>query len=103
MDAIRNVEVTEVELSKDGDSMELDDAIDCDLDGLSFECVLQQEEDVDGYDATLVSRVEVEGEWTSSKSFDSNWSLEASCRGSDCGDLSDNCVVTWTIEGELDE
>ncbi|MES2644081.1 MAG: hypothetical protein V4850_31635 [Myxococcota bacterium] len=103
VDALRDINATEVELSKDGDSMELDDEIECDLDGVSFDCFRRLEEDVEDYDATIETSIEITGDWTSSTSFESDWSMEVSCSGSSCGDLSDSCIVTWTIEGELDD
>ena len=101
LDGLRNVNATDVVVADDGESMVLDGTIDCDLFGLDFNCLLLEEEAVARADATFQNRVVIDGVWTSSYRFESDWEIVLACVGADCGDLSEDCVVTWTFDGEL--
>lgn len=91
-----------MEVEVDDDSMELDDSLECDRDGASFECSYEEDVDVDDYDAIVTSTIEGEGEWTSDTSWDADLRFEFSCRGADCDDLETDCTIDLTWSGELD-
>lgn len=97
---LRNVNATDVVVAEDGETMELDGTIDCDLFGLDFTCLLLEEDKVRGADATFQQRVVIDGVWTSSFRFESDWEIVFACVGADCGALSEDCVVTWEFDGE---
>lgn len=101
LDTLLSVNATDIALAEDGESMTLDDTIECELFGLVFTCVFADEENVRGLDASFETRVTVDGEWISSYAFDSEWELSASCIGADCDEYEENCVVTWTFDAEL--
>ncbi|MES2644550.1 MAG: hypothetical protein V4850_33995 [Myxococcota bacterium] len=97
---LQSVNATDVTLSEDGESMTLDDTIECERFGLVFTCVLADEEPIRGRDATFQTRVTVDGEWISSYAFDSEWEISTTCLGADCEAYAEGCVVTWTFDGE---
>ncbi|MFN7147289.1 MAG: hypothetical protein ACK4YP_26210 [Myxococcota bacterium] len=90
----------EVDLGKN--SMELNDEIECELDGTFFDCSYEAAESIDDYDATVTTEQEMEGSWTSNTTFLADVSVVFGCLGSDCGDLSTDCVIEMTWDAELD-
>lgn len=100
VESLARFNATDVALSEDGEMMTLDN-IPCERFGLMFTCVQAGEEKVPGFDATIQSRVTVDGEWVSSYAFDSNWELLATCLGGGCEEYTERCLISWTFDADF--
>jgi len=87
---------TDIVVSDDRESMTLDDSLDCTLFDEAFNC-LQTDSDR-GASAYVETRVVVTGEFVTSYDFVSEWDLRATCEGTGCGSLSEDCAITWTFD-----
>jgi hypothetical protein len=95
-DLVVAVQVSDEEISFVGD-------FDCERDHAAFECVLENAEPVDGMDATVSTRLDGDGEWTSATTFEASFDTVFDCSGGDCGALADPCTVRYDWDGVLDD
>ncbi len=96
-------EELEVEVEVSDDEIEFVDYFSCEREGAAFDCEEREEQSADDFDALMVSELVLVGEFTSATTFEADFEWVLSCEGDDCGELSNDCVMEASWEGELDD